>query len=113
MQNLNMPPQRGFTQRSTDDLDPRTPMNNRQGLSKVTNKEDGDASEESDIINILTLLFEKVFDGTIDSFWTIVMLHGCLIPYDEFGLFQDTMHIIALCDIAGGGLIDRDGDFEA
>ena len=96
-----------------DDLDSGAPWNNRQGLSEVTNKEDGDASKQWNIINILALIFEKVFQSTIDCFWTIAVLHRSFIPYDEFCFLEDTMHIVTLCHIACGCLINGNGNFEA
>src|ERR1700736_5405649 len=83
MQDLNMPPQPGLFQGSIDNLDPGTSVNNRQGLSKVTDKHGSDASEERNILDILTLPPEEVPDCVIDSFWTMTVLHGSFIPYDE------------------------------
>ena len=99
-QDLYMPPQPGLVQRGIDDLDPRTSLNDRQSLSKVTNKHDSDASKQWDIFDILTLYLE-VSESTIHCFCTIMMLHGCFIPYNEFCTFEDSMQVVILFDTAG------------
>jgi hypothetical protein len=52
-------------------------------------------------------------EGTIHSLWTIAILHGCLIPKGEFGLLEDLVEIGIYCDIAGGIVMDRNGNFES
>ena len=101
-------------ERGTDDLDdPGTSGNDRQSLPKVTCKHGGDTTEERNIINILNDIFQKVFEGTFDCFWTMTVLHRSFIPYDELCVLEDAIHIAILSDPASGRLIDGDGNFEA
>ena len=86
--------------------------NNRQSLLKVTYKHEGDASEERNITNVLSDVFQKVFEGAIDSFWTMTVLHRSFVPYDELCMLEDTIHMVILIDSASGRLINRDEDFE-
>ena len=59
------------------------------------------------------MILEEILDCLIYGFWAITMLHRCFIPYDEFCLLEDAMHMIFFCDITGRGLNDGDGYFEA
>src|SRR5882757_10520472 len=107
MKDLDMVPQPGLAQRSTNDLNPATSDDDRQGLTEVTDKQHCDVTEQP-----LTI-FQKVFKALINGFWTIAALHRSLIPYDELGLLKNLMDLVALCDIASRSFICRDGKFEA
>ena len=69
-----MLPQKGFAERGIDDLYPGASGNDRQSLLKVTCEHEGDASEERNIIDVLSNVFQKVFEGAIDGFWTMTEL---------------------------------------
>jgi hypothetical protein len=110
MKDLDVIPQKGFAERCIDDLDPGTSGNDRQSLSKVTNKEDSDATKEP--ITIFQSI-QEVLESTVDGFWAITMLHRSFIPYDDFCPAKDLMHGVILRNSASGSIIDGDGDFEA
>jgi hypothetical protein len=53
-----------------------------------------------------------VLEGAIDGFMDVAMLHGSLIPYDQVGSTYEVGEERVLWDVAGGGLMDGDGDLE-
>ena len=76
MEDLNMLSQKVFAERGIDDLYPGASGNDRQSLLKVTCKHEGDASKERNIIDVLNNIFQKVFEGAIDS---MTVLHRSFV----------------------------------
>jgi hypothetical protein len=46
----------------------------------------------------------------VDCLWTVTVLHRSFIPYDDFCLLKDLMHLVILADPASGSIVDGDWD---
>ena len=81
-------------------------LDDRQGLPKVTSKENSDSSKWQ-------VSVEQIMKRMIHTLNHMMMLRAYFIPDDKRGLLKELVKRIILFDVAGTLLMAGDRDFES
>src|SRR5882757_1214068 len=93
LKNCDLSPQNGLLHTGSYNLSSRTLENDWQDLLKVSTKDNSKTTKG--LVRVAQIL-----KGTMHCLHNVTMLHGCLIPYDQVSLTDQSSQLGVFRDVA-------------